>query len=268
MAAFLTHLVIGERVWAALDGHWPGAEGYGIFLFGCLAPDVDKMCDGLEQGTTHFLPKDEAGSWTWQRGQQFLDHPLDFLRAPFDALPASEQAFVLGYLCHVAADEITGRLARALRQSLAATGGPLPNPDAVLTLIDPRIWATAAAPDRMLAALESATIPEGTFPAIPQPCLTALRQIVLPQLQEGAGLRPYVGMLRRQRHWIRHGQVSNSTGDAGLEWELSAYRRQIEAAFPASEQLIDTIDLEGFMQDAVSHSLQRIHALLAEEGEP
>ena len=267
MAPFLTHLVIGERVWAALDGPRPGTEGYGTFLFGCLAPDVDKICDGLEQGTTHFLPKDEAWTWTWQRGQQFLDHPLDFLRAPFHALPAGEQAFVLGYLCHVAADEITGRLAHTLRQNLAATGQPLPDPDAVLTLIDPRIWATAAAPDRMVAALESATIPDSTFPSIPPPCLAALRQIVLPQLQQGGGLKPYLGMLRRQRHWIRHGQVSDSSGDAGLERELSAYRRQLEAAFPASEQLIGTIDLERYMQDAVSHSLQRIHALLAEEGE-
>jgi hypothetical protein len=267
MAPFLTHLVIGERVWLALDGHGASAEGYGPFLFGCLAPDVDKMCDGLEQGTTHFLPKDEAGAWTWQRGQHFLDHPLDFLRAPFRALPASEQAFVLGYLCHVAADEITGRLAGALRQNLVATGRTLPDPDAVLTLIDPRIWATAAAPERMVAALESATIPGGTFPSIPLPCLTALRQIVLPQLQEGGGLKPYLGMLRRQRHWIRHGQVSDSTGDAGLERELSAYRLQLEAAFPSSEQLIDTIDLDRYVQDAVGHSLQRSCALLAEEGE-
>lgn len=267
MAAFLTHLVIGERVWAALDGRWPGAEGYGTFLFGCLAPDADKMCDGLEQGTTHFLPKDEAGEWTWQRGQQFLDHPLDFLRAPFEALPASEQSFVLGYLCHVASDEITGRLARTLRQALAASGRQLPDPDAVLTLMDPRIWATAAAPGSMLAALESVTIPEGTFPAIPLPCLTALRQIVLPQLQEGGGLKPYLRMVRRQRQWMRHGQVSDSTGDAGLERELAAYRRQLEAAFPASEQVVDTIDLERFVADAASHSLQRIHALLAEEGE-
>ena len=268
MAPFLTHLVIGERVWAARDGRWPGAEGYGTFLFGCLAPDVDKMCDGLEQCTTHFLPKDEAGDWTWLRGQQFLDHPLDFLRAPFEALAANEQAFVLGYLCHVAADEITGRLARALRQNLAASGRQLPNPDAVLTLMDPRIWATAAAPDRVLAALESATIPEGTFPAIPLRCLAALRQIVLPQLQEGGGLKPYVRMLRRQGQWTRHGRVSDSTGDAGLERELATYHRQLEAAFPASAQVVDTIDLERFVQDAASHSLQRISALLAEEGEP
>jgi hypothetical protein len=267
MAPFLTHLVIGERVWSALDGQWPGGGGYGTFLFGCLAPDVNKLCDGLEQGTTHFMPKDEAGTWTWQRGQHFLDRPLDFLRAPFYALSAGEQAFVLGYLCHVAADEITGRLARALRENLAATGRPLPNPDAVLTLIDPRIWATTAAPGRMVAALESATIPDGTFPSIPLHCLTALHQIVLPQLREGGGLKPYLRMLRRQRQWIRHGRVSDATGDPDLEAELSAYRRQLEAAFPASEQLVDTIDLERFVENAVSHSLQRIHALLAEEGE-
>jgi hypothetical protein len=88
VAAFLTHLVVGERVWAQLDGRRPQAwaslwctpagerversgepssdgwrsseEDYGS-LFGCLAPDVDKLCAGLEQGVTHFLPMDESG---------------------------------------------------------------------------------------------------------------------------------------------------------------------------------------------------------------
>ena len=73
MAPFLTHLVVGERVWTALDGVQSGADNYGTFLFGCLAPDVDKFCHGLEQSTTHFVAKDEAGTWAWQRSQRFLE---------------------------------------------------------------------------------------------------------------------------------------------------------------------------------------------------
>ncbi len=55
MAPSLTHLVAGARVWAKLDGAiteaHDGAEAYGTFLFGCLAPDVDKLTPDLEQAT-------------------------------------------------------------------------------------------------------------------------------------------------------------------------------------------------------------------------
>lgn len=265
MAPFLTHLVIGERVWPALDGHWPGEEAYGTFLLGCIAPDVDKLCPGLEQGTTHFLPKDETGTHAWQRGQHFLDHQLEFLRAPFHALPAGEQAFVLGYLCHIATDEITGRLALATRAELARRGQYLPDPNALFTVIDPRIWATAVDPERVVAALESPAIPEGTFSFVPLDCLTALHQIVAPQVREGGGLKPYLRMLRRQRGWMRHNRISNVADDPELEAELSAYQRQLEAEFPASEQLVDTMDLGRYVEEATSQSLQRIHALLEEE---
>lgn len=49
------------------DGWWSNEEDYGSFLFGCLAPDVDKLCAGLEQGVAQFLPKDEGGIYSYQR---------------------------------------------------------------------------------------------------------------------------------------------------------------------------------------------------------
>jgi len=132
VAPFLTHLMVGERVWANLDGHlWsadqaPPDDGYGIFLFGCLAPDVDKFCEGLEQATTHFVAKDRGFSWVDRRTRRFLECPADFLRVPFADLAPAEQAFVLGYLCHVATDEATGRLARRMTEHLHAAGRPWP----------------------------------------------------------------------------------------------------------------------------------------------
>ncbi|MFC2046588.1 zinc dependent phospholipase C family protein [Chloroflexota bacterium] len=243
-------------------GGWSNAEDYGTFLFGCLAPDVDKLCRGLEQGVTHFLPKDEGGIYAWQRSQHFPDHPGDALRAPFGELHPGEQAFVLGYLCHVAADEISGRLAPVVRETLVSLGTALPHVDAVLTAMDPRFWALATDPEGVVGALSVARIPNDTFIFAPSVCLAAMQQIVLPQVREGGGLLPYLSMMRRQWQWTRHGQVSDETDDDALEAELAIYRRQIEADLPASVRLVETMELESIVEEAVDHSHQRIRALL------
>jgi hypothetical protein len=262
MAPFLTHLVIGERVWNGLDRRMPAHEHYGTFLFGCLAPDVDKICDGLEQSTTHFVGKDEAGTYAWRRSQHFLEHQQDFLRAPFAALEANEQFFVLGYLCHVATDEVTARFAMDHRNQLTTATLALSGLDAVLTAMDPRFWAMATDPESIVAAMEAVVIPDGTFIFAPQACLTAMHQIVVPQIREGGGLVPYLNMVRRQRQWMQHGQVSDADDDLALEEELASYRRQIEAGLPASEQLIETMQLGSFVDEAVHYCLQRLHTLL------
>jgi hypothetical protein len=267
MAPFLTHLVIGERVWTEIDGQGTYCRSYSSFLFGCLAPDVDKFCDGLEQATTHFLAKDPNSTHVWRRSQHFLNHSTAFLRAPFHQLGGSEQAFVLGYLCHVATDEITGRLGLALRSRLAASGASLPNVDAILTAIDPRLWANATDPEHIATALEAATVPDGTFVFAPHDCLEALRQSILPQVWEGGGLEPFLRMWRRQRQWLFHGRVSNETTDPGIENKLSAIRQAMERDMPQAEQLVETVDLAAFMDEAVTHSRQRINALLAAEKE-
>lgn len=271
MAAFLTHLVVGEQVWAGLSGHrlWVGdgrSKGlYGTFLFGCLAPDVDKFCPGLEQGTTHFVAKERGFAWVEQRTRRFLDRPTDFLRAPFVDLAAGEQALVLGYLCHVATDQATGRLARRTDNHLQATGRPWPSVDALLTVIDPRLWALARDPGEVLGALAAAHIPEGTFPFAPIECLEALRQVVLPQVEEGGGLQPYLGMLRRHWQWLRHGRVSDARDDPALEHDLEAHRCHVEADLADCERLVEELALEQFAREAIEHSGCCLEALLSQE---
>jgi hypothetical protein len=265
MAPFLTHLVIGERVWAALDGAQPQAATYGTFLFGCLAPDVDKFDTELEQETTHFVAKDEAGSHTWLRSQRFLDQPSAYLRAPFRRLAASERAFVMGYLCHVASDEITSRLAHSMQPGDVGTA--FPHADALLTAMDPRVWGLAHDQAQIVSALASAVIPETTLRFVPEGCLSAMRQIVLPQVSEGGGLEPYLRMVRRHRRWLRHGLVSDDPDDPGLESEIAAYRSQIEADLPLSASLIDSIDLEFYVKEAMDHSLQQLGMLSSREGQ-
>ena len=262
MAPFLTHLVVGERVWAALDGRQPAPAHYGTFLFGCLAPDVDKFCDGLEQSTTHFMAKDDAGTYVWLRSQRFLEGQDDLLRAPFHALEADEQAFVLGYLCHIATDEITARSAQIIKSQNSGSGAPLPHVDAILTAMDPRFWAMTRDPAGLVDALNRAAIPERAFVFTDGKCLRAMYQVVVPQVVEGGGLVPFVHMLRRQWQWTRNGQVSDATDDAQLEADLAALRRRIEADLPTSERMVEKLDLAFFVREAQRHSLDRIHTLL------
>ena len=268
MAPFLTHLMVGERVWAGLpdeNGRSDHAAHYGTFLFGCLAPDVDKFCAGLEQDTTHFVAKDRGFAWVERRTPRFLERPDEFLRAPFGELAAGEQALALGYLCHVATDEATGRLARRLTEHLNAIGQPWPHVDAFLTVIDPRLWALARDPEGMVAALAAARIPDGTFPFAPIDCLEAMHHVVLPQVREGGGLRPYLRMVRRHWYWRRHGRVSDADDDPALEQDLEAHRRRVEEGLAYSEALVDELGLEPFVQEAVEHSSRCLAALLAQE---
>ena len=262
MAPFLTHLVVGERVWSALDGRQPAPDHYGTFLFGCLAPDVDKFCHGLEQGTTHFMAKDDAGTYVWQRSQRFLESQDDLLRAPFHALETVEQAFVIGYLCHVATDEITARSAQAIKSQNSGNGADLPHVDAFLTAMDPRFWAMIREPARVVHALHGASIPDRAFVFTEGACLRAMYQAVVPQVVEGGGLVPFLHMLRRQWQWTRNGQVSDLTDDPQIEADLAALGRQIEADLPTSERLVEELDLAFFVQEAERHSLDRIHTLL------
>jgi hypothetical protein len=264
VAPFLSHLMIGERVWLSLQDWRPASDFYGVFLFGCLAPDIDKFCPDLEQGTTHFLPKDEGRTWVHRRTLHFLEHPDRYLRAPFSALASTEQAFVLGYLCHVATDEVTGKLAQDIYQRLISVDEQVPGPDAVLTVVDPRLWSMALDPEAMIMALEQASIPGGTLPFAPTECLRALYHAVLPQVREGGGLEPYLRTVRRHRRFMRGLPVTGDI-DPDLEAELDAARHELERGLPQAERLVDGLDLLEFARDAVERSCQRIACLLAEE---
>ena len=105
-----------------------------------------------------------------------------------------------------------------------------------------------------MAALEAVGIPDGTFIFAPQACLTAMHQIVVPQVREGGGLVPYLNMVRRQRQWMQHGQVSDSVDDPTLEEELARIGDIEMNNFVASDDEIR-------MPEAVE-GLQRIGAVL------
>ena len=95
---------------------WPVSRHkihYGRFCFGCVAPDVDKLSDTLTQKDTHFF--DRTGDYDLMashRTAAFLAQQKEFLCCPFDRLSPDQQAFVLGYLCHLAVDEVSKHLWR------------------------------------------------------------------------------------------------------------------------------------------------------------
>jgi hypothetical protein len=106
MAPYKTHFLVAERVWENLPGPWQ--PHFDQFCFGCVAPDVDKISATLTQKDTHFY--DRSTAWELMashRTATFLECRNTFLCCPFGELSAADQAFALGYLCHLAVDEVS-----------------------------------------------------------------------------------------------------------------------------------------------------------------
>ena len=121
MASFVTHMVIGEQVFAELPGFDPA--DYGAFLLGCVLVDVHAFYD-VDQRTTHFAERfDERGVDAFNRScSNFLTQLDSLLVRPWRKLTSAERAFIAGYLCHLAADEEEAalRLLRDLEASQTA----------------------------------------------------------------------------------------------------------------------------------------------------
>ena len=118
MAPFITHFLAAEKVWPEIKraASWPNVDStllYGHFCFGCVAPDIDKISATLTQKDTHFF--DRTTAWdlmSTHRSATFVNRQADFLYRPFPHLTPAEQAFALGYLCHLCVDEVSKYLWR------------------------------------------------------------------------------------------------------------------------------------------------------------
>jgi len=105
MAPFTTHLVIGERLFTHLVEMF-GSLDYGSFLAGSVLVDVH-VFSKIEREKTHFADRFEKnGPFGFDKScRNFVERFDDLLLRPWDKLTDNEQAFVLGYFCHLAADE-------------------------------------------------------------------------------------------------------------------------------------------------------------------
>ncbi len=104
MAPFITHLVMGERVFAQLPRFDPAV--YGDFLLGCALVDVHAFSN-IPRRVTHFAERLAGdGPLAFHKScANFLSQLDELLVRPWNELTSAEQAFIAGYLCHLAADE-------------------------------------------------------------------------------------------------------------------------------------------------------------------
>jgi hypothetical protein len=105
MAPITTHLVIGERVYPKFVETF-GPLDYGSFLLGNVLVDVHGFSN-INRRTTHFADRQNKGSsLAFDRSCQNFIAQLDrILLTPWCEPSNTEQSFVIGYFCHLAADE-------------------------------------------------------------------------------------------------------------------------------------------------------------------
>lgn len=107
MAPFNTHFLIAEKIWPELSDR--RRPYYGQFCFGCVAPDADKLSATLTQKDTHFFDRSDGyDCMASRRTAAFLEARSE----SFAQLAPAIQAFELGYLCHLAVDELSKHMWR------------------------------------------------------------------------------------------------------------------------------------------------------------
>jgi hypothetical protein len=203
-----THLVIGERVFHQQRDAQPmsslaEATGwrshYGYFLLGCLLVDVNSFSNHvIDRRVTHFVGRfDEDGVASFTKScVNFLEKLSGLLKRPWGALTEAERAFVIGYLCHLAADETWKAWGAELRQVLKiASFAQLPvPPDVILTafsVISDALYQNFTAVD---SALSAVSIPD-VFTHVSPRYFQTMWTIIQPALKLGDQPASYFMML-------------------------------------------------------------------------
>ena len=198
MAPLVTHLVVGERVFAQLQRF--NDKDYGYFLLGCVLVDVNSFSD-MDRRVTHFVGRlQEDGADAFNRScANFLSQLDGLLIRPWSELTSAEQAFVGGYLCHLAADEtwkqFSWNMLRALGiQSLA----DLPVPGGVIFtafgVLSSKMYVDFPA---VVSALSDVVIPH-VLTHVPHDAFQATWNIVEEYMLTGGTPQSYFEMLKRE----------------------------------------------------------------------
>jgi hypothetical protein len=244
MAPLTMHLAIGERVYPRLRQLPPLAPVYGSFLLGCLLADVNAFSD-IDRRATHFVGRPhEDGEDAFAKGSEtFVDQVGTLLRRPWADLSGVEQAFVAGYLCHLASDEAWKEIGwRALWAMGISSLDELPVPGGVLmtaySLTSAELYLDFPA---IRDSLKRATVPD-VLTHVPHRAFCATWDIVRAHVMDG--------------HMLKHvGQT-----DA----EIRARRRQreeyLDEAISFARQLNDAPVI---VEAAVRRSLERMPRLWA-----
>lgn len=245
MAPFNAHFLIAEKIWPELQAE-TGAAHYGQFCFGCVAPDVDKASASLTQRDTHFYDRTtDYELMASARTAAFLARQREFLCCPFSQLSAAGQAFVLGYLCHLAVDEVSKHLWR--RKTWQNFTGV--RPTAAFAALDEAVWPHIESYGAIRAALHSIA-PLDVLPLIP---LSDLQQML-------AGVQAFADARSAEQEYLAlvdlfDADRSPPERDAGL----SRLREEIDLA----RGQVHYFELERLVAASLAHSRRRIADLLA-----
>ena len=219
MAPLVTHLVVGERVFAQLQQF--DSTAYGPFLLGCVLVDVNGFSD-IDRRTTHFvgrLHEDGEGAFRKSCGN-FLEQLDTLLARPWRELTQPEQAFVAGYLCHLAVDEVSKQFGYEMLQKLGISSlAELPVPGGIL-----------------LSAFSALTRElDGDFSTIS----SALESASIPHVLTHVSHGDFRAMWEISKEWIMNGcpyglRVEMHRRMGKTEAQIEAARREREAHWDAA----------------------------------
>ncbi len=249
MAPLVTHVVVGERVFAQLQRF--DSAAYGPFLLGCILVDVHGFSD-IDRRTTHFVGRlHEDGEDAFRKScENFLERLDTLLVRPWRELKQHEQAFVAGYLCHLAVDEVWKRSGYEMMQRLGiASLADLPVPGRVL------LGAFAALTGKL----------HGDFPTI----ASALENAVIPHALAHVSLDDFQAMWEISKEWMMNGcpyalRVEMLRRMGKTEAQIEAARREREAHWDAAVAFAqESGEVEHTIDRGVRHSLEVLPRLWA-----
>lgn len=253
MAPLVTHLVIGERVFGELPELDRSPCAYGAFLLGCVLVDVSFFCM-LDRQQTHLVGRlEEDGERAFETScEHFLQARGTLLRRPWDRLTGEEQAFVAGYLCHLAADERwkaqTWQVMQELRLA-SITDHPVPG-SVILTAFDAQSARGFVDFPRIAEALQAAVIPD-VLSHVPFEAFQRMREFVEEHLLDQGTAESWFRVLARR------GQP---------ESEIAVNRARHERYWAAAVAFIEDMGgAERYVQDAAARSLQVLPLLWRED---
>lgn len=251
-----THLVIGERVFHQKRDAQPMSSlteaigwrsHYGYFLLGCLLVDVNSFSNhAIDRRVTHFVGRfDEDGAASFTKSCTNFLEQLDkgLLKHPWNILTDAEQAFVVGYLCHLAADETWKAWGVVLREKLEVTSLDqlsMP-PDVILTTFSVLSHALYQNFTTVDTALAKASVPD-IFTHVPHRYFKTMWSIIQPALTLGDRPASYFMMLERAHTPAQ---------------ELQAIRETHATYWDEAITLIQHLGgIEPFLHKAVTHARQ------------